>query len=63
MLDVNVWISALLWGGVPSGILHLSRQKQLTIFVSQSLLEELENTVKRPKFQGQIKSKIVQLNI
>ncbi|MBD2144782.1 putative toxin-antitoxin system toxin component, PIN family [Sphaerospermopsis sp. FACHB-1194] len=55
VLDVNVWISALLWGGVPSGILHLSRQKQLTIFVSQSLLEELENTVKRPKFQSQIK--------
>ncbi|MBE9058309.1 putative toxin-antitoxin system toxin component, PIN family [Sphaerospermopsis sp. LEGE 08334] len=55
VIDVNVWISALLWGGVPSRILHLSRQKQLTIVVSQSLLEELENTLKRPKFQGQIK--------
>lgn len=44
VLDVNVWISALLWGGLPAKILHLSRQKQLTIFVSEPLLEDLEIT-------------------
>lgn len=55
VLDVNVWISALLWGGLPSRILHLSRQNRLTIFVSESLLEELEITLKKSKFQGQLK--------
>lgn len=25
VLDVNVWISALLWGGLPAQLLHLSR--------------------------------------
>jgi uncharacterized protein len=57
VLDVNVWISALLWGGFPSRILHLSRQNKLTIFISESLLEELEITLQRPKFKNQLKKR------
>jgi len=38
VLDVNIWISGLLWGGLPSQILHLSRQKKITIFVFEYLL-------------------------
>lgn len=52
VLDVNIWISALLWGGLPSQILHLSRQNKITIFVSESLLGELETTLKRTKFKN-----------
>ncbi len=54
VLDVNVWISALLWGGLPSKFLHLSRQKKIIIFVSEPLLSELEITLKRDKFQSQL---------
>ncbi|VXD15529.1 Nucleotide binding protein PINc [Planktothrix serta PCC 8927] len=57
VLDVNIWISALLWGGLPSQILHLSRQNKITIFVSESLLGELETTLKRTKFKNQLKKR------
>ncbi len=54
VLDVNVWISALLWGGLPSQFLHLSRQHKIIIFISESLLEELEITLQRNKFKNQL---------
>lgn len=47
VLDVNVWISALLWGGTPAQLLHLAKSQEITIFVSEDLLEELEVTLKR----------------
>ncbi|MEH2288463.1 putative toxin-antitoxin system toxin component, PIN family [Nostoc sp.] len=47
ILDVNVWISALLWGGVPGKILRLARNQQINIFASKFLLLELETTFKR----------------
>lgn len=57
ILDVNVWISALLWGGVPGKILRLARSQQITIFVSEHLLLELETTLKRNKFQLRLKQR------
>lgn len=38
VLDVNVWISGLLWGGVPSQMLRLARNQQITIFASEAKL-------------------------
>lgn len=35
VLDVNVWISALLWGGIPGQMLRLDRNPQITIFTSE----------------------------
>lgn len=54
VLDVNVWISGLLWGGVPSKLLRLARNQQITIFVSKDILLELETTLKRDKFQQRL---------
>ena len=54
VLDVNVWISALLWGGIPGQMLRLARNQQITIFTSEPLLLELETTLKRSKFQPQL---------
>ncbi|WP_414578658.1 putative toxin-antitoxin system toxin component, PIN family [Anabaena sp. CCY 9402-a] len=51
ILDVNIWISAMLWGGVPGKILRLARNEQINIFISEPLLLELETTLKRDKFQ------------
>ncbi|MDZ7992365.1 MAG: putative toxin-antitoxin system toxin component, PIN family [Nostoc sp. EfeVER01] len=51
ILDVNVWISALLWGGVPGKTLRLARNQQINIFASEFLFLELEKTLKRDKFQ------------
>lgn len=54
VLDVNVWISALLWGGVPGQILRLARNQQIGIFASEALFLELETTLRRAKFQPRI---------
>ncbi|MBW4685270.1 MAG: putative toxin-antitoxin system toxin component, PIN family [Komarekiella atlantica HA4396-MV6] len=37
ILDVNVWISALLWGGVPGKTLRLARNQQINVFASERL--------------------------
>ena len=41
ILDVNVWISAWLWGGVPGQIILMIENKQITVFVSEPILQEL----------------------
>lgn len=54
VLDVNVWISALLWRGVPGQILDLANNQQITIFISQPILQELADSLSRPKLQARI---------
>jgi putative PIN family toxin of toxin-antitoxin system len=49
ILDVNVWISALLWRGVPGQILDLADRQEITIFVSDEILQELGETLNKPK--------------
>jgi hypothetical protein len=56
VLDTNVWISAWLWGGIPSQILILCQEQRVMIFASPALLQEFEKTLSRPKFQKKIKS-------
>lgn len=57
ILDVNVWISALLWGGVPGRTLRLARNQQIIVFSSEFLLLELEITLKRDKFQQRLQQR------
>ncbi|MDF5720338.1 MAG: putative toxin-antitoxin system toxin component, PIN family [Rhizonema sp. PD37] len=57
VLDVNVWISGLLWGGVPAKALRLARNQKITIFASEALLLELEATLRRDKFQPRLQER------
>jgi putative PIN family toxin of toxin-antitoxin system len=52
VLDVNVWISGLLWGGVLGQILKLAKNQTITIFASEKILADLEVTLELPKFQS-----------
>jgi putative PIN family toxin of toxin-antitoxin system len=45
VLDTNIWVSAIIWGGLPDQILLLHEQDKLTIAMSQKLLDELECTL------------------
>ena len=54
VIDVNVWVSGLLWGGVPAQVLRLVQQGQIASFISSELMLELETTLRRPKFQSQL---------
>ncbi|MBE9106848.1 putative toxin-antitoxin system toxin component, PIN family [Nostoc cf. edaphicum LEGE 07299] len=56
VVDVNIWISALLWGGVPDKVVILAQEQTITIFASDALFQELETTLRRPKFQSKIQS-------
>ena len=62
VLDVNVWISALLWGGIPAQLLHLAKSQEITIFSSEDLLEELEVTLNRSKFIRQLQKRGYSVN-
>lgn len=56
VVDVNVWISGLLWGGVPRKITQLAQNHQIIIFASEALFKELEATLRRTKFDSKIQS-------
>lgn len=47
--DTNVLISALLWGGTPGRILERIETGLDTLYISRSLLEELEAVLNYPK--------------
>lgn len=50
VLDTSVWISALLWLGLPHRILQLAYEGRITIYMTLPLLQELSEVLARPKF-------------
>ncbi|AFZ30393.1 putative toxin-antitoxin system toxin component, PIN family [Gloeocapsa sp. BRSZ] len=54
LLDTNIWVSGLLWGGVPGEILKLAQSQQISIVASDALLQELEITLSYVKLQQRI---------
>jgi len=54
VLDTNVVTSAVLWGGVPFGLLKAGREKRVDLFTSAALLAELTDVLGRRKFNKKI---------
>jgi len=54
VLDTNIWLSALLWGGLPDQITQIAEIGQIQIFSSEPLLTELANTLTTTKIQRRI---------
>jgi len=50
VLDTNIIVSGLIWGGVPRQLLDLGRDGQITFFTSKLLLDELATVLERKKF-------------
>lgn len=50
VLDTNVVISAVFFGGMPKRIIELIYTGRIKAYVSESMLIELEGVLKRPKF-------------
>jgi putative PIN family toxin of toxin-antitoxin system len=55
LIDTNVWISGLLWGGKARDVINLARQNKIIIYVSSLLLNELEETLSYPKLQRRLR--------
>lgn len=52
VIDTNVLLSALLWRGTPHRLIEQVRAGTLTLITSPVLLGELDEVVRRPKFQA-----------
>ena len=51
VIDTNVLVSALLWGGTPRALLEQARNGTVTLISSPALLAELARVLDRPKFE------------
>jgi len=56
VLDTNIIVSGLIWGGVPRQLLELGRNDQVTFFTSSVLLDELAGILEREKFAALLAS-------
>ena len=54
VIDTNVWLSALLWGGQPNLIIQLIEQKQIQAISSENILTELTDILQKPKLQKRL---------
>lgn len=49
VVDTNVLVSAFLWEGVPGRLIDLAGEKQIQLFTSRALLDELAATLGKQK--------------
>lgn len=47
VLDTNIVVSALLWGGTPFKLFELATEGNLTLYTSPALLAELRDVLSR----------------
>ena len=57
VLDTNTLISGLLWDGNESIVIEKAEKKEIKIFISYQMLEELEGVLKRKKFSKKLEGK------
>jgi len=57
VLDTNVVVSALLWGGTPEHLIALAGDGAIEFVTSRALLAELERLLSRPKLATQLERK------
>ena len=51
VLDANVWISALLWGGKPAEIVKAAEQGKVCLIISEEIIEEISQVLSYPKLK------------
>ncbi|MCL2313615.1 MAG: putative toxin-antitoxin system toxin component, PIN family [Firmicutes bacterium] len=51
VLDTNVWVSALIWGGKPATIIEAAEQGKIDIFISEFIVEEISQVLSYPKIE------------
>ncbi len=54
VVDTNVLVSALLWGGTPKQFLELAVEADIEFLTSDTLLEELARVLSRAKFAAKL---------
>lgn len=54
VIDTNVWLSALLWGGQPNLIIQLIENQQIQAISSENILTELTDILQKPNLQKRL---------
>ncbi|MEM2098820.1 MAG: putative toxin-antitoxin system toxin component, PIN family [Candidatus Bathyarchaeia archaeon] len=51
VLDINVWVSALLWGGKPAEIVKAAEEGKVAIVASEEIVWEISQVLNYPKLR------------
>jgi len=51
VLDANVWVSALLWGGKPAEIVRAAEEGKVCIVTSEEIIGEISQVLNYPKLR------------
>jgi putative PIN family toxin of toxin-antitoxin system len=54
VLDANIFISSLYWGGNPRRVLERSIHRIDELYITREIMVEIENVLKRKKFHADI---------
>jgi putative PIN family toxin of toxin-antitoxin system len=57
LLDTNVWVAALIWGGAPYSVVKLAATPPHQIFTSATLLDELKRTLSYLKLASHLQAR------
>ena len=49
VLDANVWVSALLWGGKPAAVIKAAEDGKISIVTSEEIVGEISQVLTYPK--------------
>jgi len=49
VLDANVWVSALLWGGKPAAVVKAAEDGKICIVASEEIVDEISKVLNYPK--------------
>ena len=52
VLDANIFVSSLFWGGNPRIVLERAISKLDELFITKEILDEIEEVIGRPKFHA-----------
>ena len=52
VLDANVWVSALLWGGKPAEVIKAAETGKARLFVSEEIVREISRVLNYPKLRN-----------
>lgn len=47
VVDTNVLVSAFLWQGTPDRLIELAGEKEITLYTSRTLVDELAEVLQR----------------
>lgn len=56
VVDTNVLVSAFLWQGTPGRLIELAGEKEIQLFTSRALIDELSDVLSRKKHAKQVQA-------